>query len=64
MAPKRTPPDIVTMLSERVIDMFTAPEVVQKLREGGSPLKVMSRDEVLAMWTERQAYLTELLKEL
>ena len=27
-------------------------------------MRIMSRDEVQAMWKERQAYLSELLKDL
>ena len=38
--------------------------VAKKMKDGGSPLRVMGRDEVAAMWKERQAYLTELLKDL
>ena len=31
---------------------------------GGSPMHVMTRDEVIAMWSERQSYLEDLLKGL
>ena len=39
-------------------------KVVKKMQDGGSPMRVMTRDEVQAMWRERQIYLSELLKEL
>ena len=35
-----------------------------KMKAGGSPIRIMSREEVQAMWVERQAYLTELLAGL
>jgi len=38
--------------------------VAKKMAAGGSPMHVMTRDEVIAMWTERQSYLEGLLKDL
>lgn len=64
MVPKGTPKEIVDSLSESVIKMFNYPIVVSKMSEGGAPLKIMKRQEVLNMWNERQAYLTDLLKDL
>jgi hypothetical protein len=34
------------------------------MKDGGSPMRVMTRDQVQAMWKERQAYLSDLLKDL
>ena len=64
MAPKGTPPDVVAFLAEKVPEMFNNARVLNKMKAGGSPMRVMNRDEVLAMWKERRAYLSELLKDL
>ena len=65
MAPAGTPPEIIAFLAERVPAMFdNKRRVAKKMKDGGSPLRVMGRDEVAAMWKERQAYLTELLADL
>jgi len=34
------------------------------MKQGGSPMHIMNRDEVKAMWAARQATLEELLKGL
>lgn len=64
MAPKGTPPEVIAFLAERVPQMFENGRVLSKMKSGGSPVRVMSRDEVRRMWEERQAYLTDLLKDL
>jgi len=64
MARKGTPPEVVAFLAERVHLMFQDAKVAKKMKAGGSPMRIMSRDEVKAMWVERQAYLTELLSDL
>ncbi len=64
MAPKGTSPDVIHMLAEKFPVMFQDKKVAKKMKEGGSPMRVMARDDVAAMWKERQAYLTDLLKEL
>lgn len=65
MAPAGTPPEVIAFLAERVPEMFNNKRrVAKKMKDGGSPLRVMGRDEVAAMWKERQAYLTELLEDL
>ena len=65
MAPAGTPPEIVAFLAERVPEMFNNKRrVAKKMKDGGSPLRVLGRDEVAAMWKERQAYLTDLLAGL
>jgi len=35
-----------------------------QMKKGGSPVRIMTRDEVKAMWAERQVALTELLAGL
>ena len=37
---------------------------IAKMKDGGSPMRVLTRDQVQAMWKERQAYLSDLLKDL
>lgn len=64
MVPKGTPKAVVDYLSERVALMFHNKKTDKKMRAGGSPMRIMKREEVLAMWKDRQAYLSELLKDL
>jgi len=64
MVPAGTPPEVIEKLAAIMPDMFAAGRVTKKMDAGGSPIKVMSRDEVKEMWAARQAYLTELLKDL
>lgn len=64
MVPRGTKQSVIDLLSDAAEKMFTSPLVVERMREGGSPMKVMSREEVTTMWKERQLYLTELLKGL
>ena len=64
MAKKGTPASVIEVLSGKVPAMFNDKKVVKKMKDGGSPMRVMSRDQVQAMWKERQAYLSELLKDL
>ncbi len=64
MAPKGTPPEIIAFLAERVPEMFGEKRTLGKMKSTGSPSRIMTREEVQAMWKERQAYLTELLKDL
>ena len=64
MAPKGTPPEIIAFLAEKVPEMFGNGRVLKKMKSGGSPVRIMKRDEVLAMWKERREYLAELLKDL
>jgi tripartite-type tricarboxylate transporter receptor subunit TctC len=64
MAPQGTPEPVLSFLSERVPLMFNNKKTIKKMNEGGSPLRVMTREQVQAMWKERQAYLSELLADL
>jgi tripartite-type tricarboxylate transporter receptor subunit TctC len=64
MVPKGTPEPIIEKLATIVPTMFEASQVKSKMEAGGSPMKVMGRDEVKAMWTARQETLTELLAGL
>jgi len=64
MVPKGTPADVIKHLADTVPTMFNDKKTLGKMKQTNSPVRVMSRDEVLAMWKERQAALTELLKDL
>jgi len=64
MVPKGTPQPVIDRLSETIINMFEDTVVRNRMREGGAPLRVMGREEVLSMWNERQDYLSLLLRGL
>lgn len=64
MAPKGTPPEVIAFLADRVPKMFADKRTLGKMASTGSPSRIMTRAEVQKMWKERQAYLTELLKDL
>ena len=64
MVPKDTPQDIIDKLAATVPEMFKHKKVAGKMKQGGSPMHIMTRDEVIAMWAARQTTLEELLKGL
>lgn len=64
MVPAGTPQDVIDTLAAKVEEMFGRGRVASRMAAGGSPMRIMSREEVQAMWVERQAFLTELLADL
>jgi tripartite-type tricarboxylate transporter receptor subunit TctC len=64
MVPKGTPQAIIDKLAEVVPTMFAAGTVASKMKAGGSPMRIMNRAEVQAMWAERQTTLEALLSGL
>lgn len=64
MAPKGTSSNVLKVLASKVPAMFKDKKVMKKMKAGGSPMRIMTREEVQVMWKERQAYLTSLLKDL
>lgn len=64
MVPKGTPPEIIDHLAATVPAMFENGRVQGKMQDGGSPMHVMTRDEVIKMWAARQETLSELLAGL
>ena len=64
MARKGTPDEIIQFLAEKVPLMFNDKKTLAQMKKGGSPVRIMTRDEVKAMWAERQVALTELLAGL
>ena len=64
MVPKGTDPGIIDLLAADVPEMFESDRVTKQMGAGGSPMKVMNREEVLAMWDARQETLQTLLSDL
>ncbi|WP_371168835.1 tripartite tricarboxylate transporter substrate binding protein [Aliiroseovarius sp. 2305UL8-7] len=64
MVPKGTPQGVIDKLAATVPVMFENSRVVGKMKAGGSPMHIMTRDEVLAMWAAREETLKELLAGL
>ncbi|MTI02413.1 MULTISPECIES: tripartite tricarboxylate transporter substrate binding protein [Alphaproteobacteria] len=64
MVPKGTPPEVIEKLSVTVPEMFANSRVAKKMEAGGSPMHIMTRDEVIEMWSQRQQTLNELLAGL
>ena len=64
MVPKGTPQDVIDRLAATVPEMFKNSRVAGKMKAGGSPMHIMTRDEVLAMWEARETTLKELLAGL
>lgn len=55
------PDDVLDFLAEQLPKVFSHRQVINRMEETGSPLRVMDREQVQAMFRERQRYLTELL---
>ncbi len=64
MVKKGTPQEVIDTLAAKVPEMFTHARVAKRMKAGGSPMKIMTRAEVQAMWAEREKFLAELLKGL
>lgn len=64
MVPKGTPQGIIDKLAETVPAMFENARVAKRMKAGGSPMHIMTRDEVLEMWKAREETLKELLAGL
>lgn len=64
MVPKGTPQAVIDKLAATVPAMFENSRVQGKMKAGGSPMHIMTRDEVLAMWKAREATLKDLLAGL
>lgn len=64
MVPKGTPQDVIDKLAAAVPEMFSHKKVAGKMKAGGSPMHIMTRDEVIEMWAARETALKELLAGL
>ena len=58
--PKGTPEELINQCSNTMLKMFKDPKVAQMMKNGGCPVKIMSRNEVLQMFAERQKALFKL----
>lgn len=64
MIRKGAPQEVVDHLAARVPEMFGNARVAKQMKNGGSPMRILTRDEVVKMWQERQAFLKDLLADL
>ncbi|MDG1209233.1 MAG: tripartite tricarboxylate transporter substrate binding protein [Paracoccaceae bacterium] len=64
MVPKGTPQAVIDKLAATVPEMFKNKRVAKRMKAGGSPMHIMTRDEVLAMWEAREKTLKDLLAGL
>jgi len=64
MVPKGTDPAIIEKLAAVVPAMFENARVAKQMKAGGSPMHIMTRDEVLEMWAAREETLKDLLAGL
>ncbi len=65
MVPKGTPQEVIDVLAAKVPEMFANKRrVAKKMKAGGSPMNIMTREEVQKMWAEREVVLKDLLKGL
>jgi len=62
--PKGVPKEIVEKAAEAFPRMFDARQTVAKMKESGSPVRTMKREEVTRMFQERHKFLEELLAGL
>jgi tripartite-type tricarboxylate transporter receptor subunit TctC len=62
--PKGASPEVIAKLADVFPKMFNDKKVQAKMKASGSPMKVMTRDQVIKMFKERQVYLEGLLAEL
>lgn len=64
MVPAGTPQPIIDYLAGIMPTMFENGRVQGRMEAGGSPMFIMTRDEVIEMWNQRQETLEALLAEL
>lgn len=64
MVRKGTPQEVIDMLAVKVPEMFKNARVAKQMKAGGSPLRVMNREEVQKMWVKREEFLKKLLAGL
>jgi putative tricarboxylic transport membrane protein len=62
--PKGAPEAVIKKCAEIFPKMFNAKKTLKKMKASGSPVKVMTRDEVIKMFKARETYLKGLLSEL
>jgi len=64
MVPAGTPSAVIDRLSDAALKMFKNQTVVDKMKEGGAPIRIMDRESVISMWNKRRTELSVLLRGL
>ena len=64
MVPKGTPQEIIDRLAATFPTMFENGRVQSRMKAGGSPMHVMTREQVREMWEAREVTLEQLLSGL
>jgi len=62
--PKGVPKEVIDKAAEIFPTMFNDKKIVGKMKDSGSPVRTMTRDQVTKMFQDRQCYLQELLADL
>jgi len=62
--PAGVPQEVIAKAADVFPRMFKDKKTLKKMKASGSPVRVMSREQVKAMWQEREQYLKGLLKGL
>jgi tripartite-type tricarboxylate transporter receptor subunit TctC len=62
--PEGVSDDIIKKAADIFPKMFNSKKTLKKMKGSGSPVRVMTREQVIKMWQERQTYLEGLLKDL
>ena len=62
--PEGVPQAIIQKCAEAFPKMFNDNKVKAKMKESGSPMRVLTREQVIKMFQEREDYLKPLLAEL
>lgn len=62
--PAGSPEAIIQKCADIFPRMFNDKKIIEKMKESGSPMRVMTRDQVIKMFMEGESYLKTLLKEL
>ena len=64
MAAKSTPKTSIEKRAETGATMFANRRAAGKMKAGGSPMHIMTRDEVIEKWDAREVTLKDLLAGL
>ena len=64
MTRKGTSAEVIDYLAQRMPVMFEDQQTLKKMKDAGSPVRVIKREDVIKMWKEREDYLKELLADL
>ncbi len=62
--PKGTPPEIIKKLSDAFVKMFKDKKVQKRMKDGGSGMMVLTREETKEMWSRTEKELRKVFKEI